>query len=179
GFIHGFRYNIRALSRILDLKHHGRPLPHRRLPASACGLLGHLQHRFAMTSALWQQFGFLADAAVVEGGGIRYYESLPFDYIHKSALGRADRCLTLSLEFGDTPSNPFSVDRDLQPAMAHRSIQLHPVVRVFSKGICQAEHHVLEDLFSEWQTEEVHLRPLRDFLAGQLEPAAPSLVASQ
>ena len=63
-FIHGFRYGIRALVRMLDEKYHGIEWPHRTVPRD--GLADAVLARINRTSALFQQFGFLCD--VVHSG---------------------------------------------------------------------------------------------------------------
>ncbi len=52
-FIHGFRYNIRALVRMLDGRHHGVRWPSRRLDAGPEALAASLLERVNRTSALW------------------------------------------------------------------------------------------------------------------------------
>ena len=66
-FIHGFRYNIRALVRILDCRHHGGNWPSRRLDAHPEALARSILERLNHTSALWQQFGFLTDVICRRG----------------------------------------------------------------------------------------------------------------
>ena len=61
GFIHGFRYTVRALSRILEQRGHGASWPRVELPAKAEALADAIIARVNRSSALWQQFGVLAD----------------------------------------------------------------------------------------------------------------------
>ena len=131
GFIHGFRYCIRALHRILEDKYHGVPWPHRTVEADPAVLTLMIIDRVNRTSALWQQFGVLADLIVIgsaggerlagagdaDGGGIggvggngsigggmaRYYEELPIDYVHDSRFGDAGSYFLITLEYGPDP----------------------------------------------------------------------------
>ena len=63
GFIHGFRYGVRALHRMLEWKYHDVPLPHRRLPMAPTALMDTVIARVNRTSALWQLFGLRASSA--------------------------------------------------------------------------------------------------------------------
>ncbi len=84
GFIHGFRYNVRALSQILEHKYYGVELPHRVLAATPQAVLDQVMARVNSSSALFLQPGFMQDLVVIDeaAGVARYYEDLRGDYIH-------------------------------------------------------------------------------------------------
>src|SRR5216684_5573510 len=112
GFIHGFRYGIRALHRMLEQKYHSIPWPHRDLPAHAQTLMEAVIERVNRTSGLWQQFGFLCDLIVPsEDQRARYYQELPIDYVRESEFGSAERYFTISLEYGPDHDklDPFDI----------------------------------------------------------------------
>src|SRR5882757_1529701 len=69
GFIHGFRYGVRALHHILEQRYHGRPWPRRETAATPQAVADAVIERVNRTSALWQLFGFLADAVVMDSDG--------------------------------------------------------------------------------------------------------------
>jgi thioredoxin reductase len=167
GFIHGFRYNIRALSRILASRYHGTKWPRRLIDFSAPGLVEALLVQMNRSSAIWQQPGFLADAIRIDREGTRaeYLEEVPVDYVKDSVLG-AGTVLLLTLEYGksDAP-DPFLIERVHREDIrrADQSTFLHPVVRWYEDGRFVAEHHVLEDLAAEWREPE-HIEPLMSFL---------------
>ena len=172
GFIHGFRYGVRALHRILERKHHGVEWPRRELPADPGALADAVLARVNRTSALWQQFGFLCDLVTIGADGTaRYLEELPVDYVPASYGG--DR-FTVTLEYGPDHDrlDPFdiSVGRIAQSdaESAAKGRYLHPVVRAYRLGELAAEHHVTENLENEWTDETVHRQPLRAFLARQI-----------
>jgi thioredoxin reductase len=172
GFIHGFRYGVRSLSRMLELKHHGVEWPHQRLPADPAALADTVIHRVNRTSALWHQFGFLCDLISVNADGSAcHYEELPVDYVLAERTGDY---FTITLEYGPDHDriDPFdiSVGRIAQsdPVAADMGRYLHPVVRAYRNGELAAEHHVTENLENEWTDEAVHREPLRAFLARQL-----------
>jgi pyridine nucleotide-disulfide oxidoreductase len=183
GFIHGFRYGIRALHRILEHKYHGAAWPGTELAADPRALSDAVIARVNRTSALWQQFGVLADLIVLDAGdrGARYLEELPLNYIHGSDLVSADY-FTVTLEYGPDHDkiDPFDVTvnriRQDSPDSAHDAAYLHPVVRQFRAGELVAEHHVAENLENEWDKPAVHREPLTRFFGRQLAGSGtPSL----
>jgi hypothetical protein len=171
GFIHGFRYCVRSLHRMLERKYHDVQWPRLRLPAEPPALCDAVLARVNRTSALWQQFAFLCDLIVLSRDGTAwYYEELPLDYVHESEFGSAERYVTLSLEYGPDHDrvDPFdiSVGRMAQndAERAHDARYLHPVLRFYSRGELLAEHHVAENLENEW-TGAAHREPLCAFFA--------------
>jgi thioredoxin reductase len=180
GFIHGFRYGVRALHRILEQRYHDRPWPRRELTATPEAVADAVVERINRTSALWQLFGFLSDAVVVgDDGAIGYHEEVPADHLHRvvgeGAFGAVDRYLGITLEYGADHDkvNPFdiSVSRVSQQATTGLDGRyLHPVVRLFRDGKPLAEHHITENLENEWDSEAVHRAPLVRFLTEHLLP---------
>nr|WP_042197180.1 NAD(P)-binding domain-containing protein [Kibdelosporangium sp. MJ126-NF4]CEL22795.1 Larval mesenchyme specific protein [Kibdelosporangium sp. MJ126-NF4]CTQ89936.1 Larval mesenchyme specific protein [Kibdelosporangium sp. MJ126-NF4] len=172
GFIHGFRYTVKALHRILERKIEGREWPSVDCPADARALSDAIIARVNRSSALWQQFGKLGDLISVNGGSAAYYEEVPVDYAHDSRF--ADDYFTVTLEYGPDHDkvDPFDINvgRIAQdtPGQAHDAAYLHPVVRHFQRGALLAEHHVAENLENDWTSEDNHRGPLTDFLADQL-----------
>jgi thioredoxin reductase len=179
GFIHGYRYNARTLHWILEEKYQGQPLPSYPLPPTPQGLADAVIKRVNHSSALWQQFGFLADLMVVpdNGDSARYYEELPADYVHDTELGRNEHYYLVTLEFGKITGDPFNIERHPDPNQARQSTFLHPVVRRFAGGRLIAEHHVLEDLYGEWRKEEAHIRPLYEFFEHNMRKTEATLTS--
>lgn len=177
GFIHGFRYNLRALHRIFESRYHGQAWPSRRVPADPDGLATALLERINRTSALWQQFGFLGDLYQLPGTGAEatHYEEMPVALIHEQRLGQAPGHLVVTLEFGKIEGDPFSISRQPSHEHAERSAFLHPVVRRYCGDQEVATLHLLENLYGEWRDPQLHFEPLRDFLQDQpsLEAAPP------
>ncbi|GHH73724.1 pyridine nucleotide-disulfide oxidoreductase [Streptomyces sulfonofaciens] len=180
GFIHGFRYGVKALHRILETRYHERPWPARELPATASAAADAVIERVNRSSALWQQFGFIGDALVLAADGtLRYHEEVPVDHLHtavgRGVFGDAAGYFTVTLEYGADHDqvNPFEVTltRNSQQEAGLDGRYLHPVVRHFRAGELIGEHHLTENLENEWDSEEVHREPLRAFLDGELEGA--------
>jgi thioredoxin reductase len=173
-FIHGFRYNVRTLHRLLEQRYHRQPLPSEPVARTVETLEEAILARCNRSSALWQQFGFLSDVVVFAPGARegRYYWELPMDYIREGALGDNQELYTISLEFGPSQADPFRIERNPVPARAHESTFLHPVIRRFLGTIEVAALHLLENLYGEWHDDHAHRAPLRAFLEAQLKSAA-------
>ncbi len=170
GFIHGFRYNVRALHRMLEKKYGCQEWPAREIEPTPEGLLEATLDRLNRSSALWQQFGYLHDVIVVDEGWdhAAYYEEMPLAYVQQSEIGESSHYYTITLEFGKVEGDPFSAVRPTEPAKAEESVFLHPVIRRWRGRQLVSELHLLEDLFGEWKKPEVHEAPLRYFYMEQI-----------
>jgi thioredoxin reductase len=166
GFIHGFRYGARALHKILGQRHDDTPWPSRETPDIA----GAIIERVNRTSALWQQFGFLADVVTVRDGTRTYHEEVPLDFFAEGGLGGYDDAFAITLEYGPEHDqvDPFdiTVKRVAQDSVgqAHDAAYLHPVIRHFQGGTVRATHHLAENLENRWNRGDVHVAPLVDFV---------------
>ncbi|HEY0535869.1 MAG TPA: NAD(P)-binding domain-containing protein [Actinoplanes sp.] len=166
GFIHGFRYGARALHKILGQRHDDTPWPSKETPDIA----GAIIERVNRTSALWQQFGFLADVVTVRDGTRTYHEEVPLDFFAEGGLGGYDDAFAITLEYGPEHDqvDPFdiTVKRVAQDSVgqAHDAAYLHPVIRHFQGGTVRATHHLAENLENRWNRGDVHVAPLVDFV---------------
>ncbi|MFI5913144.1 NAD(P)-binding domain-containing protein [Dactylosporangium sp. NPDC051541] len=173
GFIHGFRYGVRALHRILESRHHDTPWPATTLKATPEAIADAIIARINRTSALWQQFAVMADVVTVDGEQVTYLEEVPVDYFKDTA--EAPLAFVTTLEYGPDHDavDPFdiSVSRIAQDTVgqAHDAAYLHPVVRVYRDREVVAVHHLAENLENEWNRPAVHVRPLVAFLSRQLD----------
>ncbi|MBE1585063.1 NAD(P)-binding domain-containing protein [Nonomuraea angiospora] len=172
GFIHGFRYGVRALHRVLESRYHGVPWPARVLPADPSALAAAVIDRVNRTSALWQQFGLLADVIVPDGDTARYLEELPYDLQGPPIGDRGHFAITLDYGPDHDKIDPFDVEvgriRQSDSARAHEGHYLHPVVRHHVPGRPPVAHHITENLENEWTSKEIHIEPLRAFFAARL-----------
>ena len=170
GFIHGFRYAVRALHKILELRYADTPWPATKVDAAPEPITDAIIARVNRTSALWQQFGFLADVVTVAGHDARYHDEVPVDYFTRAGLGAADHAFVVTLEYGPDHDrvDPFdiTVSRIAQdtPGQAHDAAYLHPVVRYHRGGQVVATHHLAENLENRWDRPDVHVAPLAAFL---------------
>ncbi|WP_089100224.1 NAD(P)-binding domain-containing protein [Streptomyces hyaluromycini] len=173
GFIHGFRYAVRALGRILDERHHDRPWPYRPLDTSPSALADAVVARVNRSSALWQQFGVIGDLIVAPPGEpARYHEEVPVAYAHGRQLIENGDYFTVTLEYGPDHDkvDPFdiTVRRTAQNSVddAFDAAYLHPVIRHHSGGELLSTHHMAENLENHWDAPDVHHAPLAEFFAG-------------
>ena len=174
GFIHGFRYNIRALHRIFEKKYHGQPWPSLHIDASSASLTRKILERANSSSALWQQTGFICDLIVISDDGLtaQYFEEVPKDYVLNGGFGHLSHYYLVSLDFGQDVAqvaDPFAINRVHKDDAAHASDSefIHPIIRRYCGNTLMNEHHVIEDLASEWR-EAVHIDPLHKFMARNL-----------
>ncbi|MEV6342803.1 NAD(P)-binding domain-containing protein [Actinoplanes sp. NPDC051851] len=175
GFIHGFRYAVRSLHRILELTYAATPWPAEKLDAAPKALADAVIARVNRSSALWQQFGFLADVVTVSESDARYHEEVPVDWFTAHGLSTPDHdyrhAFAVTLEYGPDHDrvDPFdiTVSRISQdtPGQAHDAAYLHPVVRYHRDGEVTATHHLAENLENRWDRPDVHVAPLVAFLA--------------
>jgi thioredoxin reductase len=130
GFINAFRYNVRALHRILESRYFDREWPHDRMPSTGEAMAEHVIARTNRSSALWHQAGFLCDLLIVprDGGPARYYEELPTAYVNESAFGQYADYYTITLEPG----------------------ALRPMLRRYSRGALVSEHHAISEAFPQY-----------------------------
>jgi thioredoxin reductase len=173
GFIHGFRYDVRALHRMLQVKYHDGRWPSRRLEADPHALMEAVIARVNRSSALWQRFGFLCDVIVVgRETGVKYLEEMPVAHVHEREWEDARSYFTITLEYGEGHDqiDPFDVSigrvSQSDAERSHEARYLHPVVRHYRERTLVGEHHVTENLENDW-TGPVHREPLRSFFAHQ------------
>ncbi|WP_341716429.1 NAD(P)-binding domain-containing protein [Micromonospora sp. FIMYZ51] len=174
GFIHGFRYGVRALHKILERRYYETPWPSEKLDATAESIAEAIVARVNRTSALWQQFSFLGDVVTVAGPDARYHDEVPVEYFAQTGLRTADHdyrhAFVVTLEYGPDHDqvDPFdiTVARVAQNVVgqAHAAAYLHPVVRHHRAGQVVATHHLAENLENQWDRPDVHVAPLTAFL---------------
>ncbi|WP_067507884.1 NAD(P)-binding domain-containing protein [Actinoplanes sp. TFC3] len=178
GFIHGFRYGVRALYRILEARYHAQPWPAERLDATPEAITDAIIARINVTSALWQQFAVLADVVTLDDQGAHYHQEVPVAYLKDGGLGPGPFAIVATLEYGPDHDqvDPFDITvpriAENDAAAAHDASYLHPVVRVYRDGQILAVHHLAENLENHWNLPAVHQQPLAVFLKGVLADAS-------
>jgi hypothetical protein len=176
-FIHGFRYNSRALFRMLESEHHGVAWPQRAVEGTPGEVTRAALERINTSSGLWQQFGYLADVISFDAhGSASYAEEIPLDYFRSNEALNSGDTLAITLEYGNTKLiDPFNQQGRVvrtDAGSAGDSAFLHPVIRHYRDGELQATHHVIEDLAAEWHEPE-HVEPLQEFIQARLSRRAP------
>ncbi|MBP2335979.1 NAD(P)-binding domain-containing protein [Saccharothrix coeruleofusca] len=185
GFIHGFRYGVRALHRILEHRHHGVGWPTADLGHEVEAAVDEVIRRVNTSSALWQQFAFLGDVLLVApDGNLRYAEEVPVDHarvaVPRGDFGPVAAHAVITLEYGADHDavDPFEVTAGRKSQDDVQGLDgryLHPVVRLHRDGELVGEHHITENLENEWDSEAVHRAPLREFLRVHLAAPVPAL----
>jgi thioredoxin reductase len=164
GFIHGFRYNIECLSRLLDERYEGTMLEPSPIDDGAPGLLRWLMDRVVRCSSLFQLPGFLADLCVLEPGvAPLVYRDLPLDFATEREDFKQRTVLAVTMEYGKFKEgdDPFNVYRSPHDGSTSRFI--HPVLRCYRGGALIAEHHIPEDLENQWD-KPMYTGPALEFL---------------
>ena len=182
GFIHGFRYGVRALHNILQQRYHQVPWPAVNVPGTPEAITDAVLTRVNRSSGLYQQFGMLGDVVLRPGDGdARYLEEVPVDFVRDGGLGdHAHDVLIVTLEYGPDHDkvDPFDVTvARVAQDDAERALDaayLHPVVRLYRDGGLVATHHVAENLENEWN-RPAHHGPLTAFLTAH----APAALAAR
>ncbi|MFI7351917.1 NAD(P)-binding domain-containing protein [Streptomyces sp. NPDC049936] len=175
GFIHGFRYMVRALHRALRQRHHGESWPATDLGKDPERAVDAVITRVNRSSALWQQFAVLGDVLLFSPDGrARYVEEVPVrhvpDAVRGGDFGEVAAHAVITLEYGEDHDrvDPFDVTAGRNSQQDTHGLDgryLHPVVRWYRGGEFAAEHHITENLENEWDSEEIHRSPLHAFLA--------------
>lgn len=170
GFIHGFRYNSRALADILLEKYQDLSIPTEQVAGTAEAITERMFANVNRSGALWQQPGFIADAAVFKNGVFSYTQGLPKDYLVGRFAEENTDVFVLTLEYGaPIVGDPFAVERIHREntEQAAESQFLHPVVRHYVNGELKAKHDIIEDLEAKW-VEPEHYIPMQNFFNTQL-----------
>jgi thioredoxin reductase len=185
GFIHGFRYGIRALYRVFEHRYHGNPWPTTDLGRGVAPMVEEIIRRVNTSSALWQQFAVLGDVVLVApDGSARYAEEVPVAHVPEAVargdFGPTSAHAVITLEYGADHDqvDPFDVTAGRKSQQDARGLDgryLHPAVRLYAAGEPTGVHHLAENLENEWDSEDVHRTPLREFLDAHLTPLAPAL----
>jgi thioredoxin reductase len=175
--VHGLRYCVRALRRMLDRKYERTEWPFREVPADADSLTAAVLHRVNRSPGLFQRYAVLCDLIVVppNATAARYYEEMPVNYVHDSLFGGADRYFTVNLEFGEAAGPPDPLGgppsagvRAGEPDEATADRYLRPVIRHYHRWSLVAVQRLPEDVDHDWAGEEDYRAPLRSFFARQM-----------
>lgn len=167
GFIHGFRYNVRGLYRMLMQTYHKEAWPVETITMTSNNITEFLISRINKTSGLWQQFGFLCDLMVLKPSKseVNYFEEFPVKYVSEKLLNKHQYHLILTFEYGSNEIDAFNAPRVLQADYSNsdQSNFLHPILRYYQDEKMISEHHVMENLEGEWFRDE-YVSPLFEYV---------------
>nr|XP_010958674.1 FAD-dependent oxidoreductase domain-containing protein 2 [Camelus bactrianus] len=202
GFIHGFRYTVRAVHRLLEQRHHDVPWPSTQHPITQ--LASAIIRRVNEASGLYQMFSVLADVVLLKekAAAFEYLEEFPMRMLAQleSITGRQARhgLFVINMEYGKNFSGPdkdvFFYDRSVgHTEDAWQSNFLHPVIYYYRHLPTEQEvrfrpadwplprptaiHHIVEDFLTDWTAPVGHILPLRRFLENCLDTDLRSFYA--
>ncbi|KAJ8251292.1 hypothetical protein GJAV_G00219770 [Gymnothorax javanicus] len=184
GFIHGFRYTVRAVHRVLEQRYHGNAWPSTSLSVNQ--LTSWLLRRVNEASGPYQMFGVLGDIVLLRGSYCEYLEEFPLQALPKltTLSGHSvteQGLLVLVMEYGPNHTDTLGPNRSQSEwTKAWRSKFLHPVLYYYNALPSEhdmrhrpsgwvlprpaAIHHMIEDFLTRWDAPISHIQPLRRFL---------------
>jgi thioredoxin reductase len=185
GFIHGYRYNVRTLFHLLEEQLFDVPYPAECLPygdaADLDGLAEALVARLSTTSALYQQFGVLCDALLLDGRTAIRRPELPVAWVHeRSQLTQSEALVLIAFEYGfhkyDDTVQPLDFISPVDPGNPACTAFIHPVLRHYRRGRLASELHLNESLVVRFDTADYrellpqrHRNRLKNFLNSIVE----------
>ena len=181
-FIHGFRYNIRALSRLLNERYHNAPLPAEEFKVNSREgirtLASTLIRRVSTAGSLYQQFRILGDVLVLDGDVVRHHRALPVDYILERFTDQDIIVVTLEYGFHNHPTLPSTLEwlTAADPTHPECFALLHAVFRRYTQGNLVEELHFSESLIIRYDIfgdDTSHEDKLVNFLARALGSTEP------
>lgn len=184
GFVHGFRYTVRAVHRVLERRYHGKKWPSTRLSTSQ--LQSWILKRVGEASGPYQMFEMLGDIILLQGSHCEYLEEFPLQALPQlaSLSGREASehgLIVLLMQYGKKKIDFLGRNRaETDWTKAWKSNFLHPVLYYYDTLPTdedmkfrphgwplprpKAIHHMVEDFLTEWDGPVSHIQPLRRFL---------------
>ena len=153
GFIHGFRYNIRTLHKLLEERYEDVPYPEEVIaPFEWNNFLNWMYSRYSLTAALFQMFGVLCDTMVFSKDMKRatLRQELPFEYARQQDYGD-QHVLFFVLKFGfdKFAESAITFLGPSDPMDTNCAGFLHPVIYHLHQGEW-SEFHFGDSLLVRW-----------------------------
>jgi hypothetical protein len=184
GFIHGFRYSIRALHRWMEQEHHQKLWPAKWGSDEPWALMGRTMRRLRTTSGLYQMFGVMCDVFLfgenvvkpsvdsthrdLRGGprGAAHIEEIPCDLIPQLAetrwrpKGKRLRFITVLLDYDRCykDESVFLATRPCfwdNPGCYSQANFIHPIIRFYDVEP--------NDDMRQWSEEKLEYGATREF----------------
>lgn len=183
GFIHGFRYTVRAVHRVLEHRHHGNLWPSTKLSTSQ--LLSWILKRVNEASGPYQMFQVLGDIILLQGSHSQYVEEFPLQALPQfsslSGYKVTNGLIIMVMQYGKKKIDYLGRNRaETDWTRAWKSNFLHPVLYYYDRLPTEEEmrlrphgwplprpkaiHHMIEDFLTEWDGPISHVQPLQRFL---------------
>ena len=151
-FISGYRYNIRFLNSIFEIKYHDGQLQKEQLECDAQLIADKIIDRISYSSALLLQQGYFCDLIVKSdvADTISYYIELPVNYVRETDFGIAQHYYIITLEYGQYEGDALCIQRDPDPEHSHKDAYIHPIIRHYKGHDLVDEYHAPENLENDW-----------------------------
>ncbi|KAM9844287.1 FAD-dependent oxidoreductase domain-containing protein 2 [Aulostomus maculatus] len=189
GFVHGFRYTVRAVHHVLEHRYHGTTWSSKKVLTTQ--LQSWILKRVGEASGLYQMFDVLGDVIIRKGTHFEYVEEFPLQALPQfSSLSGHEvsdnGLLVLVMQYGKKKIDYLGRGRAVTDwTKAWKSNFLHPVLYFYDTLPTEEEmklrpngwplprpkaiHHMVEDFLTEWESPISHLQPLRHFLEYSLQ----------
>ena len=172
GFIHGFRYLVRAQFHHVRAAHFGQPFPSTEFPSFEDAAL-HATARIQSSSGLYQMSDFLVDLIVIRGDGSAvYYQEIPKPWVSQFTRG-ARGAISIKMMFSDKNAWTWELQWDDDRALRQEGLFVHPVVTPLKLGDGGEEAredqpiHIPEDILATWKSSFL-IKKIRKALVGSL-----------
>ncbi|KAK5856762.1 hypothetical protein PBY51_008334 [Eleginops maclovinus] len=184
GFVHGFRYTVRAVHRVLEQRYHNNPWPSTKLMMTQ--LQSWILKRLGEASGPYQMFQVLGDVILLRGSHCEYVEEFTLQALPQfsSVSGHEvseHGLIVLVMQYGNNKIDFLGRSRaETDWTKAWKSNFLHPVLYYYDTLPSEEDmrlrptgwplprpkaiHHMVEDFLAEWDTPISHIQPLRRFL---------------
>ncbi|XP_074511715.1 FAD-dependent oxidoreductase domain-containing protein 2-like [Sebastes fasciatus] len=184
GFVHGFRYTVRAVHRVLEQRYHSNRWQSTTLLTTQ--LQSWILKRIGEASGPYQMFEVLGDVILLRGSHCEYIEEFTLQALPQfsSVSGHEvsnQGLIVLVMQYGKQKIDYLGRNRaETDWTKAYKSNFLHPVLYYYDKLPTEEEmklrphgwplprpkaiHHMVEDFLAEWDTPISHIQPLRRFL---------------
>lgn len=183
GFVHGFRYTVRAVHRVLEHRYHGQLWPSSTLMTSQ--LSSWILKRVNEASGPYQMFQVLGDIILLQGSHSQYLEEFPLQALAQfsplSGHTVTNGLIILVMQYGKKKIDYLGRNRaETDWTRAWKSNFLHPVLYYYDRLPTEKEmrlrphgwplprpkaiHHMVEDFLTEWDGPISHIQPLQRFL---------------
>lgn len=172
GFIHGFRYSVKTLIDLIFHRDYGHTLRSSALQ-NVDEVRTELLRRVNTSSSLYQMYSELCDVVVpdTEFKTFTYYYDLPITFARNYFRGASIICLTFSIASRTTDQDAFSYIPVATPATPELSVFIHPHFKAIGDDGAEDNLHLLENIDIEWSDQNLHIKPLTEFLSTHLKPS--------
>lgn len=183
GFVHGFRYTVRAVHRVLEHRYHGQLWPFTKLTTTQ--LSSWILKRVNEASGPYQMFQVLGDIVLLQGSHSKYLEEFPLQalaqFVNLSGHKVTNGLIILVMQYGKKKIDYLGHNRaETDWTRAWKSNFLHPVLYYYDRLPTEEEirlrphgwslprpkaiHHMVEDFLTEWDGPISHIQPLQRFI---------------